>query len=244
MRDETNEAVELKAAVERLTRLANGEQPLAVYPVETFNPFSETEEIVFDALAHARDLKAVLALPADGEGEPCRECEAVSAAIGSVEFMDPPDGGDVSLSKQVQRMRGALVMARGARDHLREDLYAALPRPADGGDREKVARTARVGPDAANPNNRRLFVDGQQWAKVYGWDKASVEARSAALIEALTSPTERDVAGLRELLEEARDLLMERRHGNNARSPGHNARLVIEHALTTLAPTTGGDDGR
>jgi len=37
------------------------------------------------------------------------------------------------------------------------------------------------------------------------------------------------------LLEEARDLLLERRHGNPARSAGHNARLVIEEALKIAA---------
>lgn len=35
----------------------------------------------------------------------------VAAAIGSVRFMDPPDGGDVSLSEQVRRMRVALEVA-------------------------------------------------------------------------------------------------------------------------------------
>ena len=44
--------------------------------------------------------------------EPCRECAAVSSAIGGPEFMDPPDGGDVSLSEQVRRMREALNAAR------------------------------------------------------------------------------------------------------------------------------------
>lgn len=45
---------------------------------------------------------------------------------------------------------------------------------------------------------------------------------------------------LREHLEYARDLLMERRYGSPARSPGHNARLVIEAALSLLpaAPDT------
>lgn len=42
-----------------------------------------------------------------------------------------------------------------------------------------------VGPDAQNPNNRRLFVNGHQWAKVYGWDNASVEARCKILSDAL-----------------------------------------------------------
>jgi hypothetical protein len=32
------------------------------------------------------------------------ELDAVSAAIPSVEFMDPPDGGDTSLAEQVRRM--------------------------------------------------------------------------------------------------------------------------------------------
>lgn len=36
------------------------------------------------------------------------------------------------------------------------------------------------------------------------------------------------------LLEEARDLLMEKRYGNPARSPGHNARLAIESAIKVL----------
>lgn len=36
------------------------------------------------------------------------ELDAVSAAIGSPRFMDPPDGGSVSLAEQVKRMRGTL----------------------------------------------------------------------------------------------------------------------------------------
>jgi len=43
-----------------------------------------------------------------------------------------------------------------------------------------------------------------------------------------------------ELLEgairQARDLLMERKYGNEARSPGHNARLVLEAALSSGQP--------
>lgn len=34
-----------------------------------------------------------------------RELSAVSSAIGSVRWMDPPDGGDVTLAEQVARMR-------------------------------------------------------------------------------------------------------------------------------------------
>ncbi len=50
-------------------------------------------------------LRALLSGPPE---QPCRECDAVSAAIGGVEFMDPPDGGDVSLSEQVRRMRAKI----------------------------------------------------------------------------------------------------------------------------------------
>ena len=35
----------------------------------------------------------------------------ISAAIGSVRFMDPPDGGSVTLAEQVRRMRSALEKA-------------------------------------------------------------------------------------------------------------------------------------
>ena len=42
--------------------------------------------------------------------------------------------------------------------------------------------------DAKNPNDRRMYLDGQQWAKVYGWDKASLDARCAILEAALSAP--------------------------------------------------------
>lgn len=40
-----------------------------------------------------------------------------------------------------------------------------------------------------------------------------------------------EVDRLRMAMQEAADLLAERRYGNSARSPGHNARLVLEAAL-------------
>ena len=46
------------------------------------------------------------------QGRVDNELSAVATAIGTVEFMDPPDGGDVSLSEQVSRMRAALSAAR------------------------------------------------------------------------------------------------------------------------------------
>jgi hypothetical protein len=64
--------------------------------------------------------------------EPCRECAAVSAAIGGVKFMDPPDGGDVSLSEQVRRMRQTRY-TRPAPALDREGVVACIRDAADRG---------------------------------------------------------------------------------------------------------------
>lgn len=48
--------------------------------------------------------------------------EEVSKGIGSVRWMDPPDGGNVSLGEQVRRMRIDLETAERWRDSLREAL--------------------------------------------------------------------------------------------------------------------------
>lgn len=50
------------------------------------------------------------------------ELSAVSSAIGTVRFMDPPDGGDVTLAEQVARMHAAL----GAAEANQRTLIAAL----------------------------------------------------------------------------------------------------------------------
>lgn len=57
------------------------------------------------------------------------ELDAVSDAIGTVRFMDPPDGGDVPLSEQVRRMSSALTQAERQRDELRKALepFATYP---------------------------------------------------------------------------------------------------------------------
>jgi Lar family restriction alleviation protein len=58
---------------------------------------------------------------------------------------------------------------------------------------------------------------------------------SAANGDALSiAETDREV--MRQAIVEACDLLAERKYGNPARSPGHNARLVLERALSTGIP--------
>jgi hypothetical protein len=61
-----------------------------------------------------------------------KELNDIAVAIGSNRFLDPPDGGDVSLAEQVTRMRQALEKAeaafaqsRGENDWLRTALRAA-----------------------------------------------------------------------------------------------------------------------
>jgi len=59
------------------------------------------------AKAHAKEIAGLYGRANTAEGE----LDAVSSAIGTVRFMDPPDGGDVPLSEQVRRMASALTEA-------------------------------------------------------------------------------------------------------------------------------------
>ncbi|WP_303718052.1 hypothetical protein [Brevundimonas naejangsanensis] len=59
------------------------------------------------AKAHAKELAGLYDRSSTAEAE----LDAVSSAIGTVRFMDPPDGGDVHLSEQVRRMASALTEA-------------------------------------------------------------------------------------------------------------------------------------
>lgn len=71
--------------------------------------------------------------PQDGaESRYYAETTAISAAIGSVRFMDPPDGGDVSLAEQVARMRSALEAAEAALVQVRSHFRVEYPN-SDGG---------------------------------------------------------------------------------------------------------------
>jgi hypothetical protein len=67
--DSSNKDFAARGAIARLSRLASGELPASVYPITTFNTWANEEEVLFDALAHARDLRAILALsPTSGGG--------------------------------------------------------------------------------------------------------------------------------------------------------------------------------
>lgn len=43
--------------------------------------------------------------------------------------------------------------------------------------------------DASNINDRRMYVDGSQWCKVYGWDWDSLNARCDTLQAAMEATT-------------------------------------------------------
>jgi hypothetical protein len=64
-----------------------------------------------------------------------------------------------------------------------------------------------------------------------------VEADAEGL-EEIISDLRRDKLDLIEAIKEACDLLAERRHGNPARSAGHNARLCMESALSKASPVS------
>lgn len=53
----------------------------------------------------------------------------------------------------------------------------------------------KVGPDAANSYNRRLHVNGSQWAKVYGWDEESAQARADIIAAVLVSASPASLGG-------------------------------------------------
>lgn len=65
---------------------------------------------------------------------------------------------------------------------------------------------------------------------------ATFARNSASARDVISAALSREGEGWRELLEEARDLLMERRYGNPARSPAHNARLIIDKLLAPAPP--------
>lgn len=73
-----------------------------------------------------------------------------------------------------------------------------------------------------------------------------LNARDEALAELATAraavPAGGD-GGLRTAMFDACDLLMERKQGSAARSPNHNARLVLERALAATSPPSEPSDG-
>lgn len=59
--------------------------------------------------------------------------------------------------------------------------------PDTAGGRAEAVRITWVN-DTSNLNDRRMYVNGEQWAKVYGWDEASLNARCDALERAMLTP--------------------------------------------------------
>lgn len=80
------------------------------------------------------------------------ELSAVSAAIGSVRFMDPPDGGDVSLAEQVSRMRVALEAADAREKQVRAETIEACAATAH----DALAEATCFAQDAATMVQSRI----------------------------------------------------------------------------------------
>lgn len=96
---------------------------------------------------------------------------------------------------------------------------------------------AELGPELQTAEDRIAELEALEpwWAAAAEAEVKAHEITRQALVAA-----EQRNAVLEGALEEARDMLLERVHGNPARSSGHNARLVIDAALlnsTTSGPT-------
>lgn len=114
------------------------------------------------------------------------ELNAVSAAIGSPRFMDPPDGGDVSLAEQVRRMRNALEMTEAA--------YAGLSSMLLSVQQDCIALRAALAPFADAVEN---LADGHRdtseiWESPAAMSITAGDLRRAALVRS-PSPTESGV---------------------------------------------------
>lgn len=126
-----------------------------------------------------------------------------------------------------------------------------LPDPTPGGDLSRLLEVAAAA-EAECPGPWRITVEDESKppADIAFLDKHAGEERwvemvhcSGGCMEWLTvsdhiatfdPPTVKALIRAAMALEEARDLLLERKHGNPARSAGHNARLTIESALSDL----------
>jgi hypothetical protein len=92
------------------------------------------------------------------------ELTDVAGAIGSPEFMDPPDGGGVSLGEQVERMRARLSALDADRERLEGELRALRETKGSAGQRvESVAPTVR--PTGSRPFNESF--DARDWATAF-----------------------------------------------------------------------------
>ena len=156
------------------------------------------------------------------------ELAAVSAAIGTTEFMDPPDGGSPTLAEQVGRMRAELAALRAENERLKATLNTlgtrwALPKAAERNTAEPATDTAPVvevtvdsGMDAEAVEQAELL-----WAQlpvIRKW--TSIPTHEKALVCHLLSTyrTEAEARGRREALEEVRKAVWDRLYPKNPES--------------------------
>lgn len=133
---------------------------------------SAAKKAVAAAFERADNILALLSAGRGEEGGHERawlEAEAqlseISAAIGSTRFMDPPDGGSVTLAEQVRRMRVAL-----------EEAEASLPAGGEDeawlDDLEKLADAATQGPWVEIESHTSVDYDNydaEEGARLCGW---------------------------------------------------------------------------
>lgn len=160
-----------------------------------------------------------LVSPLEGEGSPATDDHIVDA--NDMVSLPQPTGEVESLIDDIRRELD------GVRRGFAERRCELLFRAAD----------ALFSLTAENERLRGELAEAREDARAYA-DVAKQQREWKEEAEARAQTAETSMGEVVEALREARDLLMERRYGNPARSPGHNARLEIEAALSKLTGET------
>lgn len=149
LRDDLNAAHEATSGLDAFTITAEAEagagelREVAARLLEYAENEADNEEWRTGSTARPEPILAMrrlLATPAPEVGEPCSGlfcpcCDAVSAAIGTSRWMDPPDGGGVALAEQVRRMREHIdrLEAQPATDALRGRVESVIAEAMEAG---------------------------------------------------------------------------------------------------------------
>jgi hypothetical protein len=142
------------------------------------------------------------------------------------------------------RSYGQISNPGWAEKYYQAMLSAAPPQPVPqqpvGADDDEPAGWAVAAERAAMEAYASYMGDPDGRDDTHSAQRAAAKAIEKHVLAALSSQPEERGGDVLLLLNEARDLLMERVHGSPARSPAHNARLVVEAAIATLTPASTG----
>jgi hypothetical protein len=161
------------------------------------------------------------------------DCFGPSTPVASVRDADRMWNRRISVPAQAplsEAERHAIAHARYQVEHASPD------NPDCHFDYELVLNLLHVIERSAQPPAAPVDTSARSDGKTIGEFYGDPGARCSAANGDALSIAETDREVMRQAIVEACDLLAERKYGNPARSPGHNARLVLERALSTGIP--------